>query len=115
VEHQFRPGQSGNPAGSVKGRTHLWTWFCQYLGFTPARLALEKKRTDLTYAQRTAIKQVEQLLKKGLGGTAFLATREAWNRDEGKPTEHVVVENPEALSEEECEEIREAIKKRTQT
>ena len=111
MEHQFRPGVSGNPAGSQKGRTHLWTYLCGYLSMTATELTLEKKRSDLTYAQRVAMKQVEQLLKKGLGGTAFLATREAWNRDEGKPTEHVVVESPEALSEQECDEIREAMTK----
>jgi hypothetical protein len=30
-EAQFKPGQSGNPAGPPKRRTQLWTYFCRYM------------------------------------------------------------------------------------
>lgn len=112
VEHQFKPGQSGHPGGPGKGRTHLWSWFCRYMDMTPRELAAEKRRDDLTYAQLTAIKQVEQIRKRGLGGTAWLATREAWNRDEGKPSEHLTIDRPDGLSDQECDQIRRAMKER---
>ncbi len=112
VEHQFAPGQSGNPAGAPRRRTQLWTYLCQWLELTPAELARVKKRgADLTIAQRTAIKHAEQLLKKGITGTAWLAVREIWNRDEGKPTEHVRYEREEAMTPEQCEKIREVMRR----
>ena len=111
VEHQFAPGQSGNPAGSPRKKTQLWTYLCGWLELTPAELARVKRReAQLTIAQRTAIKHAEQLLKKGITGTAWLAVREIWNRDEGKPTEHVRFSGEEALTPEECDQIRQAMK-----
>jgi hypothetical protein len=109
VEHQFQPGQSGNPAGPPKARSNLWRHFCKWLEMTPDELKTEKRRRDLTMSERAALKQAEQLVRKGLAGTAWLATREAWSRDEGKPTEHVHVTGEHVLSDEECDEIRKAM------
>jgi hypothetical protein len=106
VEHQFPPGVSGNPDGTPRSRSNLWRHFCRWLEMSPTQLAEAAKDKKLTMAERAAIKQVRQLVAKGLAGTAWLATREAWNRDEGKPTEHVRIDQEQALSEEECEEIR---------
>jgi len=36
-EHQFKPGQSGNPEGPPKHRTHLWSYFCRYMAMTDAQ------------------------------------------------------------------------------
>jgi len=113
VEHQFKPGESGNPAGSVKGQTHIRTYICEYMAMTPAALSAVKRRTDLTHAQKVAIKAVEQIVRQGLAGVKWLAIRELMHYDEGKPTEHVHIDREQELTEEECEEIREAIRKRT--
>ena len=37
-DHQFKPGQSGNPAGPPKRRTQLWTYVCKYMEMTDAAL-----------------------------------------------------------------------------
>ena len=75
VEHQFKPGQSGNPAGPPPARSNLWRWFCHWMAMTPEALAREKKRKDPTMSQRTALKQAEQLVKRGLLHAAIQATR----------------------------------------
>jgi len=106
AEHRFQPGESGNPAGPPRRKTRLWDYLCRWLELTPAELKRAKRGKELTVAQKTAIKHAEQLMKKGITGTAWLAVREIWNRDEGKPVEHVRYEHEEALSHEECEEIR---------
>ncbi len=110
-EHQFPPGQSGNPAGAPRARTNLWRYFCRFLAMSPAELAKAVKAKELTIAERTAIKQVQQLVKKGLAGTAWLATKEAWDRDEGKATQRVEMETRDILSHEECEEIRKVMRR----
>lgn len=110
VEHRFAPGQSGNPAGTPAARSNLWRHFCRYLELTPGEVAKLLRRKDLSMAQRAAVRQVQQLAKRGLAGTAWLATREAWNRDEGKPTEHLRIDQEQALTPEECDEIRRAMK-----
>ena len=108
-EHQFQPGESGNPAGTPRAKSNLWRHYCRFLAMSDKQRAKEARRTDLTAAEKTALKQVAQLMKKGLAGTAWLATKESWNRDEGKPTEHVRVESEEVLTPEECDEIRRAM------
>lgn len=110
VEHQFAPGQSGNPAGAPKARANLWRYFCRFLEMTSAELTKAVQDKELTMAQRAAIRQVQQLAKKGLAGTAWLATKEAWDRDEGRQTQHVAVETQDVLTAEECEEIRRAMR-----
>lgn len=111
VEHQFAPGQSGNPAGAPKARANLWRYFCRFLEMSPKELAQAVRDKELTMAQRAAIKQVQQLAKKGLAGTAWLATKEAWDRDEGRATQRVEMQTTDILTPEECDEIRQAMKK----
>lgn len=109
-EHQFAPGQSGNPAGTPVSRANLWRYICQFLeaGEHEARRCQQDKTRPL--AMRIAAKQALQLLKKGLGGVALQATMRMWDRDEGRPVAHVVMESPDVLTPEECEEIREAMR-----
>lgn len=111
VEHQFRPGQSGNPAGPPPARTHLWRHFCEFEGLTEAEIATVQRDKTQSVSRRTAAKQALQLLRaKKLTGTTVLFTRAIWDRDEGRAVAHVVMESADVLTAEECEEIRQAMK-----
>jgi hypothetical protein len=103
-ECQFKPGESGNPHGQPKHRTHLWTYFTKYMGMTDARLA-KLNRDRLTQAQQTALALVEKI-KAGekMGSTAF--ARYVVDREEGKAVEHIVIGDGNDLSDEECEALR---------
>lgn len=68
VEHQFKPGQSGNPAGKPKGTKHLSTWiqdigededFQVYLqhptdGYVPYKGAPIKAVVEVAWRKATA-------------------------------------------------------------
>jgi len=82
---------------------------------TAAERKFLRRKGGLTGSQQAAMTSVEQCIKRGISGTSWLAMRELMHYDEGKPTEHVVVENPEALSQTECDEIREAMQKGSKT
>lgn len=110
AEHQFQPGQSGNPAGCPPARNNLYRHTCDFLGMTDEQIRELGKQAKLTLAQKTALKHARQLASKGLTGTTVKLTIELYNRDEGKPTEHVRMDQEEALTAEECQEIREAMK-----
>ena len=103
-EHQFKPGESGNPKGQPKHRTNLWTWFCKYMDLTDARIA-RLNRDKLTQAQQTALALVEKV-KAGekVGSTAF--ARYIVDREEGKAAEHLILDNGADLSDEECDQLR---------
>jgi hypothetical protein len=108
-DHQYQPGQSGNPAGCPPSRTNLWRYFCQFMMMTPGQLAkvrARKDKADLLKVEELALKAVDQAVKRGIGGTGWLLIREVWNRDEGKPSEHLTIERPEAMTDEECEDSR---------
>jgi hypothetical protein len=109
-EHQFKPGQSGNPKGQPKHRTHLWTWFCTYMGMSHADFE-KLKPNKLTPAQQTALKLVENARNGKYSGSERLA-RHVFDREEGKPTEYLVLGGTDnSLSDEECEDIRKLLKK----
>ena len=108
-EHQFKPGQSGNPKGPPKRRTNLWVWFCKYMALTDTELA-KLDRDKLTQAQQTALKLVENAKDAKHSGSERLA-RHVFDREEGKATEHLVIENENTLTDEECEEIRQILLK----
>ena len=106
-EHQFAPGQSGNPAGPPKRRTQLWVWICKYFEMTDAEI--EKLDTkELTQAQQTALKLVENAKNGKYSGSERLA-RYTIDREEGKALERVAVEDKRGMSPEECEEVREIL------
>mgnify|MGYP000850942486 CR=1 FL=1 len=112
IEHQFAPGQSGNPAGTPPSRANLWRHLCQFLqGGEELARRVQQDRTE-PLARRIAARQALQLLKKGLAGAALPATMRMWDRDEGRPVAHVVMESPDVLTPEECEEIRQAMRTR---
>lgn len=107
-EHQFQPGQSGNPKGPPIHRINLWPWFCKYMSMTDAQLA-KLDRSKLTQAQQTGLKLVEDMKQGKYSGSQRLA-RHVFDREEGKPTEHLVIEQGDILTDDECEEIRQALK-----
>jgi len=103
-EHQFKPGESGNPDGPPKRRTNLWVWFTRYMGMTDARIS-RLNRDKLAQSQQVALNLVEKI-KAGekVGSTAF--ARYIVDREEGKAVEHIVIGEGTDLSGTECEELR---------
>ena len=108
-EHQFKPGQSGNPAGPPRHRTQLWLWICKYMGMRDAEIK-KLKRAEMTQAQQSALKLVRQAKAGKYCGSERLA-RYIVDREEGKATEHLVIDQDNDLSDEECEEIRAVLRK----
>ena len=106
-EHQFKPGQSGNPKGPPKGRTHLWTFFSRYMALTDTELT-KLDRAKLTQAQQTALRLVEQAKAGERCGSERMA-RYIVDREEGKAVEHLIIGGENDLSETECEQIRKLI------
>jgi hypothetical protein len=106
-EHQFKPGESGNPKGPPVRRTQLWVYFCKYMTMTDAELA-KLDRSKLTQAQQMALKIVENAKAGKYSGSERLA-RHVFDREEGKAVEHLVIENENTLTDEECEQIREEL------
>ncbi len=106
-EHQFKPGQSGNPKGPPKSRTYLWKYLCDYMAMTDeerAKIDLSK----LTAVQQTAFTIVESAAK-GEGCKAERLMRYIVDREEGKAAEHLILDNGADLSDEECDEVRKLI------
>jgi hypothetical protein len=108
-EHQFKPGESGNPKGPPVRRTQLWPYFCKYMAMTDAELE-KLDRDKLTQAQQTALAIVENAKAGKYSGSERLA-RHVFDREEGKAVEHLIVENENTLTDEECAEIRELLAK----
>jgi len=108
-EHQFKPGESGNPKGPPVRRINLWVWFCKYMTLTNVELAKLDRKT-LTQAQQTALRLVKNMKAGKYSGSERLA-RHVFDREEGKAVEHLVIENENTLTDEECEQIREALLK----
>ena len=108
-EHQFKPGQSGNPAGPPKRRTQLWVYICTYMEMTDAELAKVDRET-LTQAQKLALKLVERAAQ-GKGCDSERLARYCVDRDEGKASEHLIIDKDNDLSDDECEEIRAVLRK----
>ena len=108
-EHQFQPGQSGNPAGPGKGKTNLWIWFCKFMNMSEKELAKYKIK-ELTISQRSALKLAKNMRDGKCTGSEKLATH-IFNREQGKPVEHFIIGNEDAMSDEECEEIRQMMRR----
>jgi len=107
--NRFESGESGNPNGPPKRRTQLWVWFCKYMDMTDAELKkLDTKK--LTQAQQSALKLVENMKYGKNSGSECLA-RHVFDREEGKPVEHLIIGNDETLTDDECDEVREELLK----
>ena len=109
-EGQFKPGESGNPMGQPKHRTHLWTHFCKYMAMTDAELA-KLDESKLTQSQKTALSVVRKAADGKAAGVETMA-RYITDREEGKATEHIILGDADTLSDEECDELRTLLLKR---
>ena len=108
-EHQFKPGQSGNPDGPPKRRTNLWVWFCKYMAMTDAQIARLDKN-QLTQSQQTALGLVKRVKAGEKTGSTRMA-RYIVDREEGKAVEHLVIDRDVDLTDAECEQLRELIRR----
>jgi hypothetical protein len=88
-EYQFQPGESGNPKGQPKHRTHLWTHICRYMELTDAELT-KLDLSKLTAAQQTALTFVEKA-KAGENCGAERLMRYAVDRDNGQTCQNQVI------------------------
>jgi hypothetical protein len=112
-EHQFKPGESGNPNGQPKHRTNLWTWFCNYMNMTDAQIGRLNKN-KLTQAQQTALSLVEKVKAGEKVGSTIMA-RYIVDREEGKAAEHLILDNGTDLSDDECDELRKLLRENLET
>lgn len=62
-------------------------------------------RSKLTQAQQIALKLVENA-KKGKGCDSERLARYCVDRDEGKASEHLIIDKDNGLSDDECDQIR---------
>ncbi len=106
-ECQFKPGQSGNPKGSPKPRTNLYKHVARYAGMTDAELA-RIDHASLTQSEKAALEIVTNLAT-GQGTGSERMARYVIDREEGKAIEHLVIDNDNDLTDQECEQIREVL------
>lgn len=109
VEHQWQPGQSGNPNGAPKARTNLWPTLCRMSELTEKELRDMLKpgrRKELKLVEIVAIKNLLQLREGVTRKGIPLLLKTIIERDEGKPAQTLHIDSPDTLSPEECEEIR---------
>jgi len=109
-EHCFKKGESGNPNGPPKHRMQLWTYLCRYANMTDAEFD-KLKKGKLMQSQQAAIKLIENL-KEGKYSPSGKLARHIFDREEGRPTEHIIVGSDATLTDEECSEVRKALLKR---
>lgn len=109
-QHQYKPGESGNPAGPPIHRTQLWTYFCEYMGMTDSQLEKVKAK-KLSQSQQTAIVLVENIKVGKFSGSGKLM-RYVVDRELGKAQESIKITGVEPLSGDECEAIRKVLRER---
>ena len=105
VGEQWKPGESGNPAGPPKARVQLLRYICEYMEMTPKQLkALDVNK--LTMSRIAALKHVQKM-----GQGEYNRLRDMIDRFEGKVPDHVVQQTAE-MTNEEAREVFEEVRKR---
>jgi len=89
-EHQFKPGQSGNPAGSPRPRTTLYKHISKYSGMTNAELA-ELDQDTMTQSQQAALKIVQDMAAGKRTGAGDMA-KYVVDREESRIPNTLIVE-----------------------
>ncbi len=88
-EHQWKKGQSGNPAGSPKAKTNLYKHIGKYSAMTDAEIA-QLDHESMTQSQKAALKIVQDMAAGNHTGAEGMA-RYIVDREEGKvPDRHVL-------------------------
>ena len=108
-EHQFKPGQTGNPNGPPVRRTQLWVYLCKYMEMTDAEID-KLDKDGLTQSQQTALKMVEDAKNGKCSGADRLA-RYIIDRDEGKAVQTQVVDDKRGKRPTTREELEKALRR----
>ena len=96
-EHQWQPGQSGNPAGSPKAKTNLYKHISKYSGMTDAELA-QLDLESLTQSEKAGLKIVQDMAAGNRTGAEGMA-RYIVDREEGRIPENLRVDvQPQSLA-----------------
>ena len=108
-EHQFKPGQSGNPKGVPPSRCNLWRHVCRFMNMTNDEVkALDEKA--LTKVEESALKIVESMADGETPGAEYMA-KHFFDREEGRAVEHLIIGDENVMTVEECEEVQEVLRK----
>lgn len=89
AEHQFKPGQSGNPAGPPRVKTQLYRHIQKFLEMGPAKLD-KLDVNKMTMSQRAAFETV-----KRIGKGEWKRIKEIIDREEGKVPDKIHVSGGE--------------------
>ena len=89
IPHQWKPGQSGNPAGPPIAKTQLYRYLCKYLDMTRNQL-LKIDKDKLKLSQRGALKTA-----LWIADGEWQRIREIIERDEGKVPQKTELSGPE--------------------
>lgn len=114
---QFKPGESGNPAGKPKGAKHLSTWVQEMMNDENFELFLEDRREGFKRFEGAPVKAiVTTAIRRAAGGDQRWAT---WLKDSGWGSKVDVTSNGETLgvsiSAEQAEQLIRARAKRSDT
>lgn len=89
--HTWTPGmKSPNPLGRARTRIGLWGRFCQLMTLTEEELQHLLLRSDITLADKVAVRWVLMAVNDG----SWQPMLEAINRDEGKVQEKIQIDTP---------------------
>lgn len=84
--NKFRPGVSGNPRGAPANKMNLWTFVRKYADMPP-KILKAMPLTNMTSVERTARGFVLEMV-----GGDWQRIKEALDRDDGRPTDRVEIE-----------------------
>lgn len=86
VEAQWKPGQSGNPAGTPKSKSKVWWYVCKYEHYTEEELKAVRDDPEAKSSQLIAIKIIDKMI-----AGEWQQAKEVIERSEGKVPQTVNV------------------------